>query len=202
MGKHLTSADYVSMPWKNGKGTTTELVTCPHKDTEQTAAFSWRISIADMVEDGPFSTFPGIDRTLTVISGHGLTLKGPENFTVACTPLMPTMFSGDLELTGLLREGAVKNFNVMTDRGVCSADVEVQDLGSNAVKFGGENFQVFIYVLEASDPIEVHCDDQLLQVAQGEGYLAIVGALVQVTKPRGCNSRIIAVSILNETPYR
>ncbi len=60
------------MPWKNGGGETVEIAVFPEgagfKD------FGWRISLASVASDGPFSAFPGIDRTLTVIDGVGIDL--------------------------------------------------------------------------------------------------------------------------------
>ena len=37
-------------------------------------AFAWRVSVADVGTAGPFSRFDGIDRTLVLLSGAGMTL--------------------------------------------------------------------------------------------------------------------------------
>ncbi|MBM7325185.1 HutD family protein, partial [Agrobacterium sp. S2] len=49
------------MPWKNGGGVTTEIIVHPAKASM--ADFDWRISMANVAQDGPFSIFPGVDRT-------------------------------------------------------------------------------------------------------------------------------------------
>lgn len=64
------SADQVQpQPWKNGGGTTRELLAWPH-------AHDWalRISVARIERDGPFSSFPGVQRWLAVLEGAGLHL--------------------------------------------------------------------------------------------------------------------------------
>ncbi|KAI8608127.1 RmlC-like cupin domain-containing protein [Chytriomyces sp. MP71] len=66
------SDEHKPMPWKNGKGTTLEIATGAH-DTA-TGDWGWRLSAASVVEDGPFSAFPGIDRFLTVYEGGPLLL--------------------------------------------------------------------------------------------------------------------------------
>ena len=72
--------DYHEQPWKNGLGMTLELLRAPHP-TQGGAAFAYRLSCAKVAESGPFSVFPGIDRTISVLEGQGfcLTLNdGPE----------------------------------------------------------------------------------------------------------------------------
>ena len=73
----LRAADHRTMPWKNGGGSTTEIAAAP--DGAGIDAFDWRVSMAVVAADGPFSEFPGIDRTLSILDGSGLILKGLEN---------------------------------------------------------------------------------------------------------------------------
>ncbi len=70
----LSPADYRRMPWKNGGGHTTEIAAFPAG--AGLASFVWRVSIADVLQDGPFSPFPGIDRTLVLLEGEGMRLSG------------------------------------------------------------------------------------------------------------------------------
>jgi len=60
--KILRSADHKRMPWKNGGGETVEIAISPQG--AGLADFDWRVSMATVASDGPFSVFPGIDRTL------------------------------------------------------------------------------------------------------------------------------------------
>ena len=55
-------AGLVAAPWKNGGGCTTEIAIAPPGASLD--AFEWRISLATIAASGPFSAFPGVDRTL------------------------------------------------------------------------------------------------------------------------------------------
>lgn len=106
---HLTAADYVRQPWKNGRGITTELWRL-----EQCGQLAVRLSRASVVEDGPFSLLPGIARNLTVLTGPGFRLVG-DGHDFRCDPLMPVAFSGDVALTATETGGQQSDdFNVMT----------------------------------------------------------------------------------------
>ena len=72
----LRAESHRRMRWKNGKGETIEVAVHPPGATLET--FDWRISMAAVVEDGDFSSFAGIDRTLAVLGGGplGLTMDG------------------------------------------------------------------------------------------------------------------------------
>ncbi len=118
--KHLTRADYARQPWKNGKGVTVELAR-----VDADGAMLWRLSMATVVEDGPFSIFPGIERNLTVISGPGFRLEG-EGLSFACPPLVPVAFPGDAAVSAQGTDGvASQDFNVMTARHLPRPTVEV-----------------------------------------------------------------------------
>jgi uncharacterized protein len=106
---HLTAADYIRQPWKNGRGTTTELWRL-----ERDGQLLVRLSRAAVVEDGPFSVFPGIERNLTVLSGPGFRLTGTE-YDFRCEPLVPVAFPGDVALTATeTQDMQSDDFNVMT----------------------------------------------------------------------------------------
>jgi len=105
--RHLTAADYRVMPWANGRGTTTELI-----KVNRDGALQWRLSIAQVVEDGPFSTLPGVARSLTVIDGPGFDLVGP-GLRLRADPLVPLAFSGDLDIRAEGVTGPSVDFNVM-----------------------------------------------------------------------------------------
>lgn len=53
--------------WKNGGGSTRELVTWPPGST--TEDFDWRISVADIVAAAAFSRFPGVRRRTAALQG-------------------------------------------------------------------------------------------------------------------------------------
>lgn len=101
--------DFVTMPWKNGGGVTHEIARA-----EDGAGLLWRLSVAEVATDGPFSPFPGLARILTVIAGDGLVLsmRGEET---AAAPLSPVAFSGDEPVACRLVAGAVRDFNLIFD---------------------------------------------------------------------------------------
>ena len=105
------------VPWKNGGGTTAEIAAVP--EGAGFDAFDWRISLADVESDGPFSAFPGIDRTLMLVEGASLalTIEGVSHGLEA--PGASWSFVGEEPVTAGLRAGPIRDLNVMTRREVC-----------------------------------------------------------------------------------
>lgn len=119
--KLLTPTDYKTMPWRNGKGNTIELLkeTLPDGD-----GFAWRLSMADVTTDGEFSNFSGYQRTLLLLEGNGITLDCNQSHQHRLTQqLQAAEFSGDDHTTASLHDGPIKDFNIMTHRDHCSAAV-------------------------------------------------------------------------------
>jgi uncharacterized protein len=115
--RHLTLADYLRQPWANGRGETLEIARHdgPH-------GLLWRLSIATVAEDGPFSSLPGIDRNLTVIDGPGFDLTGP-GWRRRAAPMAPVTFPGDHRVTASGVTFPSRDFNVMVARGRMRARV-------------------------------------------------------------------------------
>ena len=114
-----------AMAWKNGGGVTREIVREPVGASLDD--FDWRVSVADIAVAGPFSRFVGIDRHLLLLEGDGVNLTSAEagmnvNLLADDTVLV---FSGDVDMNSQLLGGAVRDFNVMTKRGVWQAQVNV-----------------------------------------------------------------------------
>lgn len=107
--------------WRNGGGATRQIVSRPVGSEE----FGWRASIADIDRDGPFSAFPGVDRTLTLLAGDGVRLACPGVFDRFLDRAgEPFAFSGDLELAAELPGGSCRVLNLMVRRGRWAARVE------------------------------------------------------------------------------
>lgn len=121
----IRHADVKPVPWKNGLGATSQLAIWPPDASMDALDFDWRISVAKVEAAGPFSTFLGFDRILTVTSGLGLRLDHR-----ACAPaaevrrLKPYFFSGDWPTDARLIGGGVMDFNVIYRRGRVKAEVE------------------------------------------------------------------------------
>jgi hypothetical protein len=104
------------MPWKNGGGSTTQLVIEPPGGS-LAAGFDYRLSMAAVPASGPFSSFPGIDRTLLLVAGAGMELDhGAQGRSLLAGPWQPVTFSGDWATVGRLLGGPCRDFNVMTAR--------------------------------------------------------------------------------------
>lgn len=110
--------------WKNGAGTTREIAVEPAG--AGTADFEWRLSLAEVEHDAPFSAFHGIDRCIVLLHGAGMALK-PDDASPAhdLRPLQPWSFRGERALSARLIDGPCRDFNVMTRRGHWRADVRV-----------------------------------------------------------------------------
>jgi uncharacterized protein len=125
----ITPAEHRVMPWKNGLGTTREIAIDPPGAAMTDAGFRWRLSIADVGQSGPFSAFPGIDRTIMVIKGRGMVLtvdgQAPRRLDEC---FVPFAFSGDAATDCQLIDGPVQDFNLMVNRSLLSAQLEVRSL--------------------------------------------------------------------------
>lgn len=110
------AAAHRRMPWKNGRGETVEIAIWP-KDAGLDD-FGWRISMAGVTEDGAFSVFAQIDRTLAVLTGDGMELQvqglGRHLLTPASAPLS---FAADAPCTARLTGAPITDLNAMTRRG-------------------------------------------------------------------------------------
>ncbi|MER6116489.1 HutD family protein [Streptomyces sp. NPDC001743] len=118
----LRAAGRAQVAWKNGGGITREIAASPGATTD---AFDWRVSLADVAADGPFSLFPGVDRTLTVVEGAGMDLMVDGEHHIVDEPYWPHDFPGDVETDGRLLAGPVVNLNVMYRRDAVRARTAV-----------------------------------------------------------------------------
>ena len=111
----LPAARHRRMPWKNGRGETVEIAVYPQG--AGLGDFGWRLSMAGVTEDGDFSVFQGIDRSLAILSGDGIVLDvagQPHHLTMDAAPLA---FPADAPASARLISGPVTDLNLMTRRG-------------------------------------------------------------------------------------
>ncbi|AFQ47691.1 HutD family protein [Burkholderia cepacia] len=138
----IRAADLVVSPWKNGGGVTREIAAFSPKGTSFGAlpgaaldAFVWRVSVADVGAAGPFSRFDGIDRTLVLLSGAGMTLAEAGGARhVLDTPLARADFAGETAIDATLHDGATRDFNLMTRRSAARGTVDVWPEGTHRVE--------------------------------------------------------------------
>ncbi|OJU02122.1 MAG: hypothetical protein BGN87_07180 [Rhizobiales bacterium 65-79] len=114
-GRVVNPDRYRRMPWKNGGGETIEIAIFP--SGAGLDDFGWRISTATVASDGPFSIFEGIDRTLCVLSGSGISLAVDDAEALALDPDSPPFsFPADAPAVARLIGGPIVDLNVMTRR--------------------------------------------------------------------------------------
>ncbi|CAO3457540.1 HutD/Ves family protein [Azospirillum largimobile] len=117
----LSPADHRRVPWKNGGGVTTELAveptSGPNSGPTSDSRFLWRVSIADVVEPGPFSAFPGYDRLIAVVEGDGMRLSVDGAPPVERHRLDPAFaFPGEAAVWCEPTAGPIRDVNLMLDR--------------------------------------------------------------------------------------
>jgi len=112
-------AQLPAVPWKNGGGTTREIACWPAGADMNT--FDWRISVARIDRDGPFSAFDGIDRIITLLDGAGVRLRGVDH--ILSQPLSPFAFDGAAAVQGELIDGPCEDLNIMSRRPHIDAQV-------------------------------------------------------------------------------
>ena len=121
-GLQLIAVDAVlATPWRNGGGVTRELFAWP-----SAAAWQLRISVANIDADGPFSTFPGIDRWFAVLQGNGVVLRfevqdradpaQTEQRLVLDMQSPPLHFKAEQTSHCSLQSGSTRDLNLMSRR--------------------------------------------------------------------------------------
>lgn len=112
--KVLRADRYATVPWRNGGGITREIAL--YRDLNRHDDFLWRLSLATVDRSGPFSSFRGVDRTIALLAGNGMsltTLAGSVDVTAATEPFA---FEGELPVECTLRGGTTVDLNAMTRR--------------------------------------------------------------------------------------
>lgn len=104
--------NFKQIPWKNGQGTTIELAINEEGTVND---FDWRLSIATVKNDGPFSDFSGYTRNLVLIAGNGLSLEhSPTRVDRLDELLQFSTFDGGCDTKATLINGPITDFNLMT----------------------------------------------------------------------------------------
>lgn len=140
------AAEIRPVPWKNGGGTTHELAV-----GQDVGGQIWRLSLAEIAREGPFSSFAGQWRIHTIISGQGLRLMGTEE-TLEALPLAPLEFDGGIAFDAQFIEGPCRAVNLIYDPRHLAATAEVRSgpfraqcgdlvfVINGALALGGKNF--------------------------------------------------------------
>lgn len=118
--RYFPQSAFVSMPWKNGGGSTREILRVPEGSDD----WQWRLSIADIAADGPFSAFPGCERSLTLLEGAGMALQFADRHCDLRPPYATCRFAGEETPDCSLFDGPTADFNAIWRRDTASIHVE------------------------------------------------------------------------------
>lgn len=104
-------SDAPTVPWRNGGGTTRELAAWPAGE-----GWAWRISVAQVAADGPFSHYPGVQRWFAVVQGPGVRLAVDGQVQEVDAASAPLAFDGAAAVDSWLLAGPTQDLNLMVRR--------------------------------------------------------------------------------------
>lgn len=118
----IPAGDYRRERWRNGLGWTREIHAQAPRDSAQD--WAWRLSIAEVEQDAPFSVFPGVERELVLLGGNGLRLRFDDGTTHALEPPHGRLrFGGERPVAAELLDGPTQDFNLMWRRDAVDAEL-------------------------------------------------------------------------------
>ena len=118
--RHIPLAAQIVVPWRNGGGTTREVAR-----GDGATGFRWRVSVAQVAGDGPFSNYPGVDRMLWLLRGAGMELRIADQLTCLERRYAMIAFAGEAAVTARLLSGPTEDLNVMVERGTTRVQARV-----------------------------------------------------------------------------
>jgi environmental stress-induced protein Ves len=131
----LRATDRPPQPWRNGGGVTWQVASSPRGATVDD--FDWRISIAEIAQDGEFSRYPGVERVIAVIDGPGVYLD-VDGATHLLEPFAPLRFPGSARTSSRLRGGTTRDLNLMVRASGPSGSIEFVRVGTEPVVVDGD----------------------------------------------------------------
>jgi uncharacterized protein len=176
MRRILRNADYSARPWKNGGGTTRDIIVSPPGASLDN--FDWRLSLAHVDRDGPFSRFDNVDRTLVLLSGAMTLHEGDHRIDLV--PNEPVVFAGERAIEATVGGRSTLDFNVMTRRGRTRHVVRRESFGEPASLDAPRGISIVLFALERGlivddEQLDVH--DTAIFTAQSVSVAAAVGTV-------------------------
>lgn len=186
-------ADLTPQRWRNGGGSTVEIARSGTTadpgsagDPASGPGWDWRISVAEVSQEGPFSAFVDCDRILTVIDGEFmlLTVDGVEQ---GLQKYRPFRFDGGAEASATLPEGPIRDLNLITGPGF-RGHVVIVEMSKKRPQpvFGGQH-AVLLHGSAVATPAPGETEGSALQQldtvvgnddmppeVSGRGFLAVV----------------------------
>jgi len=165
---HLEPGDARVTPWRNGGGVTRELALWPEEARFERLDFDWRIARAGVSRDGPFSSFPGFERHLVVISGAGLELEhGEPPVRARLRPFEPLRFDGGENARARLVAGPVEDLNVLVRRDCARVELEALRLGERRARLTLAPGQAFAHLVAGRARARVTLEEAPFELEAG-----------------------------------
>ena len=173
----LPANEYRRERWKNGLGWTREILRYP----SNAETWLWRVSIAEVDKDGPFSAFPDCDRELVLLTGEGMRLLFDDGETVLLNPPHDRhRFAGERALSAELLNGPTHDFNVIWRRDALQTQVLHRPLVGPMVFFAEKGVRWLAHLLNGHATFK----DQPLSPRLHQGDSALI-------EPGESGSRVI-----------
>ena len=165
----IPANEYRRERWRNGAGWTREIAAEPAH-----GEWAWRLSIAEIEQDAPFSRFEGIDREIVLLSGNGVRLHFDDGSAHALEPPHGRLrFAGEAAVTGELIDGATQDFNLMWRRDAIDAQLWHRPLVGPMVIFADPGTTWAVHLLAGQ--ARFADDSGLRPLAQGDTALLQAG---------------------------
>jgi len=166
-------AGLTPVPWKNGGGNTIEIAIGPPDAGFDD--FDWRVSLATISEDGAFSQFPGVDRTLALVDGHGMTLQidGEPALISDAEPVVA--FDGASEVSARLNRGPTLDFNVMSRSERCWHQFGRRRLSGDSTFVA--RAEVTVLFLAEGDSLQLASDDERIGLVRYDAVILDQGTV-------------------------
>lgn len=179
-----------AQPWKNGAGLTREMAIGPIDASF--ADFDWRISVAEITRDAPFSAFPGIDRCIVLLQGRGMQLSSEDGAIDIRldTPFNPFRFAGEVPMRAALIDGGCTDFNVMVRGSKWRADVS-EAAGASSIEPATASF---VYCARGGATIDTDAMPTTI-LREGQGALWRCGAPSRKARAQTADTRLLLVQL-------
>jgi uncharacterized protein len=143
----IAEQDHQLVPWKNGLGMTREVANAHGTN----GTMLWRISLATVDRDGPFSDFAGYKRIIMLLEGKGMTLDfGVHGSAVMDTPFVPVAFDGAWPTSATLHDGPTRDLNVVTSAERASGAVALLEPAKATADLAPSHGVTVLYVLRGT----------------------------------------------------
>ena len=167
------------MPWANGRGTSYEIAS----DRGKAGEWAWRLAMAPVNEDGPFSRIECVNRSLAVVEGAGMLLS-VDRKKLQCLPMQVVQFRGDAITEATLTDGPIMDINLMVRRKEAEGEMAII---SNAGLLNGASIVVAVggsaQVKSGDSTIDLERHDSILE-CDAETISLISGTVCVVSVKR------------------